>query len=218
MRRSHLAKLFSGLGIALLVISLNTWLASQGGKAILNIPLIEDERPAMSFTGLIMESVLLFLMSTVALLFARRTPGRWSKKIPPVWLQGLDPDALESKIFQELVLIVFIFVPMACMVHLVDIVWNSKLCVLGSKAPPVMVSEYWFKGIAGADNQIRLVEDLLPGGTCGKGIQVFPGWEFLLVWLAIAASFVVSLLFILQLISPLVPDHRAKASSERPRP
>ena len=92
------------------------------------------------------------------------------------------------------VLLLFLAVPITCFVHLIDIVLSSKLCVLGSRAAPVMLSDYWFGGIPGADNQIRLVEDLLPEGTCGKGVQVFTGWEFSLVWAAIAASLVMTLL------------------------
>ena len=201
MNRSHLAKLFGAFGIILLVISLNTWLASQGGKAILSIPLISDERPAMCFFGLIMGSVLLFLTSAVGFLHARRTTGPWPGKIPAVWLEDLDPHAYETKLFRLMIVVIFVAVPIACLAHLLDVVWNSKLCVLGSAARPVMVSGAWFNGIPGADNQIRLVENLLPKGTCGNGIQVFPGWEFSLVWLAAAASLVMSLLFLLQLLN-----------------
>jgi hypothetical protein len=63
-----------------------------------------------------------------------------------------------------------------------------------------MVSNNWFSGIAGADNQIRLVEHLLPNGTCGKGVQVFPGWEFSAVWIAVLLSVMMTFLFLLRVV------------------
>src|SRR5208282_5924868 len=154
MKRSHLAKLFSTFGIVLIVISLNTFIASQGEHAIFDIPLISDERPAMSFFGLLMGSVLLFLMSIAGFLYARRTTGKWPARIPAVWLQGLNPNAIESKVFQAAILFLIVAVPLACFIHFINIVWISKLCVLGSSAEPVPVSSSWFGGIPGADNQI----------------------------------------------------------------
>ena len=202
MKQSQLTTLFTGFGIILLVITLNTWLASQGGKAILNVPLVHEERPAMAFFGLMMCSVLLFLTCLVGFVDARRSPGPWHARIPPVWLKRLDTKAAESKIFLIIVLLLFVGVPIGGFVHLIDIVWHSKLCVLGSKAEPVMVSQAWFSGIPNADNQIRLVEDRLPEGTCGKGVQVFPGWEFTLVWLAVLASVSMAILFLAEVARP----------------
>jgi hypothetical protein len=216
MSFSHLAKLFGAFGVILLVICVNTWLASQGGKAILSIPLISEERPAMCFFGLIMGSALLFLTSAVGSLFARRMPGKWPAKIPPVWLRGLNPAATETKVFQAGILIVLLGVPVACLLHLFDVVWTSKLCVLGTMDQPVMVSDHWFNGIAKASDQIRLVEDLLPNGTCGKGIQVFPGWEFSLVWLMLLASFLMTAFFLVQLLSTSWINHQTDASHRGP--
>jgi hypothetical protein len=216
MKHSHLAKLFNGFGIILLVICLNTFIASQGEKPIFGIPLISDERAAMSFFGLIMGSVLLFLTCAAGFLFAHRTAGRWPAKIPPVWLQGLDPETAESKVYQVMVLIILVAVPTVCLIHFFAIVWHSKLCVLGDTTNPVMVSESWFGGIPGATNQIRLVEDLLPNGTCGNGIQVFPGWEFSLLWLAIAVSLLMTLFFLLEVANFLPLRRRTKNKRASP--
>jgi hypothetical protein len=209
MNREHLVTLYNGFGIVLLVISLNTWLASQGGKAILNIPLINEERPAMSFFGLMLGSVLLFLMSAAGLAYARRTSGPWHARIPPVWLKDLDTSGRDSQIFLVAALIIFVGVPLGAFYHFLDIVLNSKLCVLGSNAQPVMVSAAWFHGISNPDNQIRLVADLSQQHTCDNGIQVFPGWEFLLVWLAIGLAVLMTAFFLLQILF-LRPASRRK--------
>jgi hypothetical protein len=51
---THINKLFMFIGVVTIIIAANTWLSSQGGKAIFSIALIEEERPAMAFMGLIL--------------------------------------------------------------------------------------------------------------------------------------------------------------------
>ena len=200
MNGGHLAKLFGSFGLILVAVSLNTLLASQGGHALLKIPLIHDERPAMSFFALMIGSVFLFLTSAVGFLHAGRSPGPWHDRVPVVWLEALDTKAVESKVFQIAVLANFTLFPVVCFGHFIDVVWNSKLCLLGSTARPVMVSDNWFSGIAGANSQIRLVEDLLPNGTCGNGVQVFPGWEFSVVWIAVLLSLMMTCLYLVRIV------------------
>jgi hypothetical protein len=214
MNRDHLSTLYGGFGLVLLVICLNTWLASQGGKAILNIPLIHEERPAMAFFALMMGSVLLCLMSGVGFLYARRSGCAWHARIPPVWLKDLDTRSRDSQVFLVAALVVFVGIPLGAFYHFADIVLNSKLCVLGSGSPPVAVADAWYRGIPNADNQIRLVADLLPGGTCGKGVQVFPGWEFLAVWVAGGLSVLMTALFIFQIFfAPSVRGYESPSES-----
>lgn len=212
MKRAHLAKLFGSCGIVLVAVSLNTLLASQGGNAILKLPLIHDERAPMSFFALMIGSVLLLLTSATGFLYAGRSSGQWHDRIPVIWLKGLDTAAIEGQLFQLAIVGIFLALPVACFLHFIDVVWHSKLCVLGSTAPPVMVSDNWFKGIPGANNQIRLVEDLLPNGTCGKGVEVFPGWEFVLVWVAIGVSLVTTILFLLRVAFQVQLPRRASDS------
>ena len=203
MNRVHLAKLFGGCGIVLVAVSLNTLLASQGGSALLKLPLIHDERAPMSLFALMIGSVLLILTSAAGCIYAGRSPGRWHERIPVVWLEGLDTKKVEGQLYQLAIVAIYLVLPVVCVLHFIDVVWHSKLCVLGSTAPPIMVSDSWFDGIPGAANQIRLVEDLLPNGACGKGIEVYPGWEFVLVGIAIALSFATTIGFLLRVVVPV---------------
>ena len=59
MNATHINKLFMFIGVVTIIIAANTWLSSQGGKAIFSIALIEEERPAMAFMGLILVGFLL---------------------------------------------------------------------------------------------------------------------------------------------------------------
>jgi hypothetical protein len=203
MTRAHLNKLFGALGLILVVISVNTWLASQGVSPILSIPLLSQERPAMAFLGLALVNLLLGLVAAVGLLHARRYGDTWSSRTPVVWLDGLDVSSVEGRLFQAAVLVIFILVPIASALHFADIVWTSKLCELGSKTAPVFVSQSWFSGIEGATNQIRLVADLGQNGECNHGIQVFPPWEFLFVAALMVFQLVCSALFALTLTGSL---------------
>jgi hypothetical protein len=93
MNQSHLVKLFTALGLILLIISVNTWLAVQGGEKILSVSLISNEKAGAAFFGLMLCSVLLLLVAAVGLLHARRygqnvnrlangTPDRRAKRTP----------------------------------------------------------------------------------------------------------------------------------------
>jgi hypothetical protein len=69
-----------------------------------------------------------------------------------------------------------------------------------------MLSDNWFKGIPGATNQIRLVEDLLRAGTCGNGVEVVPAREFALVWTAVGVSLATAIWFFLRVAIRLRPS------------
>jgi hypothetical protein len=211
MKRTHLTKLFGSCGIILVAVCLNTLLASQGGNALLKLPLIHDERAPMSFFALMIGSVLLFLTGVTGAIYAGRSAGGWHDRIPVVWLKGLDTGTIEGRLFQLAIVVVYLVLPVTCFFHFIDVVWHSKLCVLGSTDSPIAVSANWFKGVPGANNQIRLVEHLLPDGTCGKGVEVFPAWEFALVWVAVGVSLAMAIWFLLRVAIQLRPPGRVHA-------
>jgi hypothetical protein len=213
MTQDHLSKLFSVFGLILLIIVVNSWLASQGAKAILKIPLLHSERPAMAFLALAVGSGLLSITASVGLLYAARSTGNWHARVPAVWLQGLSTRSVEGKIFQFSVLLLFIGVPVGSFFHFTHIVWSSKLCLLDATSPAVPVSEHWLTGIAGATDQIRLVEDLTTEG-CKNGIQVYPGWEFLLLIVATLLSLTLAACFLLQVFGVLGIKGKRSLSSD----
>jgi hypothetical protein len=210
MTQAHLSKLFGAVGLVLLVVAVNTWLASQGANPILSIPLLSRERPAMAFLGLALVSLLLGLTCSVGLLHARRYGNGWASRSPVVWLDGLNVASPEGTAFQAAVLFLFIAVPVAAAIHFADIVWTSKLCVLGSKDAPVLVSQSWFSGFEGTSKQIRLVADLGENEECNNGIQVFPPWEFLFVAALAVCALSYATLFMLTVVGLLFGGHRTR--------
>jgi len=117
MNQSHLVKLFTALGLILLIISLNTWLAVQGGERVFSISLVSNDKAGAAFFGLMLCSVLLLLVGMVGLLHARRYGQKWHSRIPIVWLEGLDTSKTEAKVFQILIVVLFFLVPIGAMVH-----------------------------------------------------------------------------------------------------
>jgi hypothetical protein len=207
MKAEHLNKLFVFFGVVTIIIAANTWLSSQGGKAVFSIALIADERPAMVFIGLAVVGVLLAVTAGVGSLHAIRHGTRWSERIPSTWLEGFCPTAPESVIYQGAIFVIFIIFPLAALIHFTDVLMSSKLCVLGQEAQPVPVSSAWWRGIPDAKDQVRLLEALTPAqdekGTtryrCQKGIQVFPPVEFVAIFFVDVIAGLLSLFFFVSL-------------------
>jgi len=195
MSKEHLEKLFSALGLVLLFCTLNSWLASQGVHPILGLPLLTEERPPMAFFGLAMASILTILLCTVGWLHARRHGTNWSGRVPVVWLDGLDTGQPDAKIYQAVVLVLFLLVPTAASVHFAQIIFSSKLCILGTRSI-ASVPEAWL-GSLGHASQTRLVADLSADATCNHGIQVFAPAEFLILIMLCVLAIVLMLLLLI---------------------
>jgi hypothetical protein len=203
MSQANLTKLFSFFGLILLIIVINSWLATQGAKAILKIPLLHEERRAAAFLALAIGSTMLIVTALAGLLHAKRYGGRWHARVPIVWLEGLITQSIEGQVYQGVILFLFIGLPLLSFFHFVGIVWKGHLCVLNAPEQPLPVSAAWLLGIPNATDQIRLVDGLTsvqqPTGAtplCKGGIEVFPGWEFFLLALFIAVALGISVLFL----------------------
>jgi len=220
MSQAHLTKLFTSIGLVLLIVVLNSWLATQGAKAILKIPLLHEERRATAFLALVVGSVMLIVTALVGWLHAKRYGEHWHARVPSVWLDGLSTQSIEGRLYQGVILLLFIGLPLASFYHFIGLVWNGHLCALNSPDQPLPVSAAWFNGIPNATDQIRLVDGLTavqqPNNVvkelCEGGIEVFPGWEFILLALFIAAALVASMAFLYTVIIPPVSACKTHAS------
>jgi hypothetical protein len=195
----HLTKLFTAAGLILLGLTANAWLASQGERALLNIPLLHQDRAANAFLTIFVASGVLIVTSGVGWLYALRNGDTWHRRIPTVWLKGLNTTSWDGRLYQILVLGLFIGIPIAAMVHLVDVLRDGELCILDTAAH-VPVSTGWLHGIpAAGDQQIRLLATFPADGHCTGGIQVFPGWEFLLLGTLLLLAFAFAAVHLLQI-------------------
>jgi hypothetical protein len=173
MTRAHLSKLFAAAGIILFGLTANAWLASQGGNALLNIPLLHEDRAANAFLTLFVAGLLLIGTSSIGFLYAQRADGAWHARVSPVWLKGLNTASWEGRAYQIVILVLFVGIPIAAMIHLVDILREAQLCVLGTSMH-TPVSAGWLRGIAGAgDRQIRLIMTVPPITTAPMEYRFF---------------------------------------------
>lgn len=181
MTKRHLEKLFQTFGLVTLAIALNVLIVGQGGKALLDTPLLGDGHASQAFFGIVLVSSLLVLMSLVGALHAVRHGTAWHDRLPVVWLEDLDTRRWDGKLFQLVMIALLVVGPAVALFKFQDTVETGHLCVLGSTVD-FSVIDKWREGFPGEREQVRLVDELVGHGsdpaTCGRGIQVFPPGEF----------------------------------------
>jgi hypothetical protein len=198
MTPAHLSKVFAACGLILLGLTANAYLATQGEKALLNIPLLHEDRAANAFLTLFVASGLLIATSCVGWLHAIRTGDKWYERVPTVWLEGLATASWDGRLYQIVVVALFVGIPIVAMVHLIDVLRIGQLCTLDTNTH-VPVSVGWLHGIPNSgDQQIRLLATFPADGRCTGGIQVFPRWEFLLLGILFLVSFACAVIFLLR--------------------
>jgi hypothetical protein len=198
MTQVHLSKLFTALGLVLLALVANAWLGSQGEKALFNIPLLHEDRAANAFLTLFVTSTLLIANSFLGRLYATRAVGAWHARVPTVWLKRLNTASWDGQLYQFVVLVLFVGVPIAAVVHLIDVLQVAQLCVLGATNEHSSFS--WLgSGIPNAGGrQIRLMQTVPDKAACSGGIEVYPSWEFLLLGMLILLSLAFAVSFLLR--------------------
>jgi hypothetical protein len=186
MNRKHLSQLFTAFGLTALIISVNTWIAGQGGAAILSIPLLSAERPAQALYGLLLVGALSALTTLTGLIHAHRYGVRWHERIPVVWLARLNTNHWDGKLYQLVIVIMLVFVPLASLYKFYDTLSSTHLCLLDT-SDDSLFSENWKTGFPGRSEQVRLVTELKqkPGTAereCAGGVEVFPPIEFIAIF------------------------------------
>lgn len=118
MTPKHLTQIWTVLGTLLVYYTLSAWSISQGGQALFRDILFPKAARIESLFALIICSALLVLLSLTGAAYASNV-GRvnWAARLPVVRLEGLDTSMLSGKIYQCTFLLVFIFMPLAGLVH-----------------------------------------------------------------------------------------------------
>jgi hypothetical protein len=161
------------------------------------MPLLSSERPAQALYGLILVGALLVLVALTGSIHAYRYGAHWHERIPPVWLSRLDTHQWDAKLYQLVIVILLVIVPLASLYKFHDTLSRAHLCLLGS-TDDGLFADKWKSGFPGSTKQVRLVTELKqkqPGTgvpECTGGVEVFPPTEFIIIfildWLAVAAA------------------------------
>jgi hypothetical protein len=209
MNQGHLSKLWGWLAAASVLFLATTVISLQGGTEFVGRPFGEkadvpmNNAPGIAYFGVIGGGGLIFLAPLPFALHAFRPGSHSATRTPTVWLEGLDTDKWEAKVFQACVLLVLVFAPAAGIVK----------CYLEAETGDIREQDTsnFYRGdqttflwapVANGDNQIRLRKADSGQEPCKSGVQLFPrSWTPLffyivpLLGLAITA-FGLALLFV----------------------
>jgi len=125
--------------------------------------------------GAIIGGGLFFLASSVLALHARRHGDRWHSRVPVVWLESLNTGAWEAKLFQVVILVIFIALPAAAIVRCMGEAESGDICEQDAK--------HFYKGsettllwppVAKEGHQMRLRKAGAGEEPCLSGVELFP--------------------------------------------
>ncbi|TCT11713.1 hypothetical protein EDC22_10322 [Tepidamorphus gemmatus] len=180
MRRSNLAIVWSVTGAAAVAYALNTWIVTQGGKGPFGFTLIDDRPGVASIFGIALVAPLLTLVCLTGIRYlASIRAAHWTDRIPTIWLKEETTVSTEMVAFKLFLLIAFVFIPMAGLVHFLN-----KL-----RTGWVHIDPEFGGGRLRVWEFAPLHHDGYRFGySWDEGVTYFPGWETtLLVTLALVA-------------------------------
>jgi hypothetical protein len=179
--KKHLTQIWQWVSIPCLLFLLTTAISMQGGSESLGRyfgeigKAVGSHKTAIGYFGAIIGGGLLLLSSLVFLLHARRHGLQWQARILVVWLEGLDTQKWEAKVFQVGALVIFIALPVAGIVK----------CMIEAEAGDIC--EYsttnFYKGeettllwppVAKKGEQMRLRRAGAGDAPCNEGVEIFP--------------------------------------------
>lgn len=181
MNQKHLTQVWQWLSITCVLFIVGSIVSIQGGSEFVGklfgdkVGSVADNKPAVGYFAAIIGSVL-FLGACLALSLNARRHGRcWHERVPVVWLEGLKTSSWEGKLFQAVVLLLFLVLPIAGMVKCIVEAESGDICELdtnhfykGSETtllwPPVAIER----------RQMRLRREGDGNEPCKTGIEIFP--------------------------------------------
>jgi hypothetical protein len=153
MTRAALARIWSVLGTLLAVYASGTWIIIQGGKSLAELPGLDGRAPvASAYEGALIIGVLLGLLSTVGIQFARTANSNQDSLLPLVAISELGTHRLSSwaiRLYQIVLFIIFIIIPAAALYKLNDTVFQQG--ILWTEGDPAL-------GSIAAKNGYRVTE------------------------------------------------------------
>jgi hypothetical protein len=189
MNKTHLTQVWQWLSIACVLFLVTGILSLQGGSEYLGRLFgdkggsaadkaaisVADSKVAIGYFGAIIGGGLFLLASGALALHARRHGEHWHARVPVVWLEGLDTGAWEAKLFQVVILVIFVALPVAGIIRCIAEAESGDICELDVK--------HFYKGsettllwppVAQEGHQIRLRRAGAGEEPCTTGVELFP--------------------------------------------
>lgn len=230
MNQKHLTQIWLWLSTACVLYLLATVVSLQGGTDFLGRLYGDkggtaiDNRPAVGYFSAIIGGALLLLGSCALALHALRHGAYWHARVPVVWLEGMNTYAWEAKVFQGLILSVFVALPVLGVVRCMAEAESGDICEQDTQQVYLgrETTLLWPPNPLGARNQMRLRKANSGSEACTAGVEVFPRSLTPLLFyglpLGAAAATVVAVLAIFRRPKPgpddqLAADEDAKLAS-----
>lgn len=209
MNQKHLTQIWQWMSVACVLFLLTSIVSIQGGSDFVGKLLgdkggtLPDNKPAIGYFGAIVGSGLFLIASFGLFLHAWRSAGYWQNRVPVVWLEGLDTSVWDGKLFQIIVLVLFLGLPAAGIVLCIGEAESGDICELDTS--------HFYKGSettllspphALEGHQMRLRREGAGEEPCKTGIEIFPtfgtpflvyGLPFLSLCMALAAFAIILL-------------------------
>lgn len=203
MNRKHLTQVWQWMSVACVLFLLTSIVSIQGGSEFVGKLLgdkggtVPDNKPAIGYFGAIVGSGLFLIASFALFLHAFRFGDHWHNRVPVVWLEGLDTSVWDGKLFQIVVLVLLLGLPVAGIVLCIGEAESGDICELDKS--------HFYKGSettllspprALEGHQMRLRRAGAGEEPCKTGIEIFPtfgtpflvyGLPFLSFCMALAA-------------------------------
>lgn len=183
MNQKHLTQVWQWMSIACVLFLLTSIVSIQGGSDFVGKLLgdkggtLPDNKPAIGYFGAIVGSGLFLIASFALFLHSFRHGDRWHNRVPVAWLEGLDTSVWDGKLFQIVVLVLFIGLPAAGIILCIGEAERGDICELDTN--------HFYKGSettllspprALDGNQMRLRREGAGSEPCKSGIEIFPSF------------------------------------------
>jgi hypothetical protein len=182
MNQKHLTQIWLWVSIVCILYVLTNVISLQGGTDFVGRlfgdkgPANVANRPAVGYFGAIIGAGLFFVASSVLALHARRHGDYWHARIPVAWLENVNTAAWEARVFQIVVLGLFLALPALGIVRCMQEAERGEICEHDAShfyagdstlllAPPTAKNR---------GNQMRLRGSDSKGKPCDDGIEIFP--------------------------------------------
>lgn len=179
MTPTHYGKIWTFVGAVLLYYALNTWIVTQGGNEVFDAKLVTSNRMPAAVIGILVSSVLLFVLSLVGRAYASGSGPTWHERIPVVALQDLRTGSREGRWYQGAVLFCFAALPVAATIHFWDLIVSATV-VDRATGRPVGAWDWSVTHAAGFRDPARICSTYADR-MCSGNATFFPGYSMLVL-------------------------------------
>ena len=207
MSQASLNKLWSVIASFLLAYLLNAYLFSQGAEPVFGPALFSKSHAGVYAMALVIGPILHCLANLIGFRYAAQAGGNWAARFPVFYLDAIQPQKTESKLYQGAMLVLFVAIPFLAFYHFYDKISGIADGGLWCRLQPSGELQQYSSGLwvspegATFNDDCRLGYGEVVEGSALHGITFLPGLEpglilaFILLDLGLALAFIRRIFF-----------------------